>query len=192
MVERRHLAPVGASGHDGHRYEPSPYGLVPRLVRRLRIDPSEYSFVDLGSGKGAVIVEMAALPFRAVIGVEHSPILHEQAVANVAAARRGFAADRVESILCDATAWDVPDGPLVVYLCNPFGDSTMRVVLERLREACALERRPVHLLVSGRSLARILDATSWLTRTSGGWSVDWSVGRSGCEPVTAQRDDDDK
>ena len=107
---------------------------------------SEYSYVDLGSGKGRTLFIAAERGFRQITGVEFSPRLHEQACANV---RRFRSSKRrrtsIESVLMNAKDFMFPEGKMVLYLFNPFGAETMQVVLDHLGES--LRREPRHVVI---------------------------------------------
>ena len=123
----------------------------PWQVRRaLAVVPvaaaSAYTYVDLGSGKGRTLFVAAEWPFREVIGVEFSRVLHERACANVRSYHsRLRRCGAIRPVHADATDFAFPAGPLVLYLFNPFGAETMRRVFDRLAES--LQRDPRHTLV---------------------------------------------
>ena len=130
---------------DGHTYVPT----TPRLVRawmdRLpeAVVPGA-TFVDLGSGRGRVLLMAAERPFRRVVGVEFAAELHQSAQDNI----RRFPAARmrcsdVTSVLGDAAAFPFPYDPLVLYLDNPFSERIMAVVLRNLRASYEHSPRPV-------------------------------------------------
>jgi len=56
-------------------YKPSGIAFVRAALGRLDIAHAQYSFVDLGSGKGRALLLASHLPFRRIIGVEFSPKL---------------------------------------------------------------------------------------------------------------------
>lgn len=127
------LTVVGGNKAHGNRYEPTPYGVLDELLDALDLRWSDYSFVDLGSGQGRVLCMAARRPFKAVLGVEFAAELHDDALRNLdrlpASARR---CRDVRAILGDAAEAELPAGPLIVYLFNPFGDVVLRRVLARL------------------------------------------------------------
>lgn len=127
----------GPNVSQANRYEPSPQGAVTGLLRRMDLDWSRYTFVDLGSGKGRALWEAAAWPFREVVGVEFAAELHAAAEALLRSARPGtFQARSVRSVHGDATTWEPPAGPWVIYLFNPFSASVLARALDRvLRDA---------------------------------------------------------
>jgi SAM-dependent methyltransferase len=115
-VHRLDLSPEVA--RHAHDYEPSPYGVLPDALLTIPLEPAETTFVDVGAGKGRVLAEALHHGFRRVIGLEASTRLVRLAKENL----RGLdGVERAEVLEVDATAWSLPDEPLVVYLFNPFG-----------------------------------------------------------------------
>jgi SAM-dependent methyltransferase len=107
----------------------------------------EATFLDLGSGKGRVVLLAAEHPFRRIVGLEISPVLVEAARRNLA--RWAEACGRqppVELALGDAAEVEVPAGPLAVFLFHPFEGPVAARALARLGEALDREPRPLALL----------------------------------------------
>lgn len=105
------------------------------------------TFIDLGSGKGRVVLLAAMARFRAVVGVELSPILHRVAVRNLAvvrAARPPLAP--VLLVRGDATDLEPPAGPLITFLYHPFTEPIAEQVMDRLRSSLVAAPRPTAIL----------------------------------------------
>jgi SAM-dependent methyltransferase len=102
-----------------------------------------FTFVDLGSGKGRVLMLAALRPFRRVIGVEISQRLHDTAVGNVAAFSARYRDDSapIECLCADASAYELPEGDLVVFLYNPFDAALLAQARDRMLAACARSAR---------------------------------------------------
>ena len=132
---------------DSELYVPARPAHIREALRAAPIaDASRYTFVDIGSGKGRTLFVAAEQPFRRVIGVEFSAALHAQACRNAKTFRfRRQDESRVEPLHQNAMEFAFPDGPLVLYLFNPFGPATMQVVLDHL--AASLQRNPRHTIV---------------------------------------------
>lgn len=130
---------------DGYAYLPARANNVRSTLRLLPIsDPADYTFIDMGSGKGRSVFIAARLPFRKVVGVEHSAALHQVATANLSRFRCNAAERaRVELIHGDAACYPFPPGNLVLYLFNPFGPEVMGKVLHNLETAMRAEERHV-------------------------------------------------
>lgn len=106
-------------------------------------DLDEYSFIDLGAGMGRALLLASEFPFRAVIGVELNPTLARIGRRNMALWRADGRARAPMRMICgNAAEFDLPAGPCVVFLFNPFGAPVLRRLLtawsgsfaERLRE----------------------------------------------------------
>jgi hypothetical protein len=67
-----------------NNYTPTRVELLEQMIDAADIEPHRFSFIDYGSGKGRVLLLAARLPFRRVVGVEHSPTLHRIAEKNCA------------------------------------------------------------------------------------------------------------
>jgi hypothetical protein len=107
-------------------------------------DYSNYTFVDMGSGKGRMLFVAAEYPFRRVIGVEFSNVLHEEAVANIRRYRhRKQRCADIESVHADAAEFEFPDENLVIYMFNPFGPEVMGRMLANLERSIERHPRPV-------------------------------------------------
>lgn len=115
------------------QYEPSDAQLVRDQLDKLDIDPAQFTFVDLGSGKGRVLLIAAERPFREVIGIEFSRELHEIALRNIGRLPRQLAAGaRVRSVNGNAAEVALPKGNLICYFNNPFRPPIICRVAERL------------------------------------------------------------
>lgn len=133
---------IGPSLEHATHYEPTPIADAQRLLASAAVVPHESTFVDLGAGMGRIVILAARLPFRAVIGVEISPALAEIARDNLASAHDTLrVAGDVGIVRRDALDYVFPDGPLVVYLYNPFGAAIMAPVVAALAQradACTI------------------------------------------------------
>ncbi len=116
------------------------------LARLPVEDLAQYTFVDLGSGKGRVLLVAAEYPFGKIRGIEFASELHREAERNISSHRyAGRRCLEVESVHADATEYVFPDSKLILYLYNPFSPETVRKVLMNLEKSLA--ERPRHVVV---------------------------------------------
>ncbi len=119
-------------GFDYQPVEPIDFAAV---LAPFAIDYPRTTFIDLGAGKGRVVMLATGLPFRQVVGVEIAPELARVAVANISRYTQAQRADTPWRIVrADAGDYRFPATPLVVFMYNPFTAAIMHRVLERLRE----------------------------------------------------------
>ncbi len=141
------------------------YGISPSAftfaLERLRLPWLEYTFVDVGCGKGRALLLALRYPFRRVLGVELSPALAAVAQANL----RKFSAEwrcaevPAEVVAGDATVFPVPAGPVVLFLYHPFAAPVMRRFLEHVLAAARAERREIYLLYANPELEAMVRGT---------------------------------
>jgi len=128
----------------------------------------DYTFIDLGSGKGRTLLMASDYPFRRIVGVELLPSLHQIAQENLrlytSASQQCFA---LESICGDATSFPFPDEPLVLFLFNPFGEAGMRRVVASLEARLRAHPLPVYVLYHNPLLEHVLGESAWLRKISG-------------------------
>ncbi len=145
-----------SSGHEHDRFSVAYYGISPSRLRRAlgrwRETPGsaaveEYTFVDMGSGKGRAMMLASELGFREVIGVELSAGLAEVAEANLRLWREaGRAVSPMRLVLGDALELDLPRGRLLIFLYNPFLAPLMRRLLKRVDGVAEDRRGEIDLL----------------------------------------------
>lgn len=157
------------SGKRKDLYSTGYFGVAPsvfrQVLKRLNLDFEKYTFIDLGSGKGRALLIASDYPFHAIVGVELSPELQAIAVANIAR-YRGPAqqCQNLRSIEADATEFTFPNGPLVVYLWNPFEAPVFTRVLANLEADLARQPRDAYLVYVQPNLERLLEASSSWSR----------------------------
>lgn len=125
----------------------------------------DFTFIDLGSGKGRTLLMASDYPFRRIIGVELLPSLHQIAQENLrqykSESQKCFA---LESICADATAFLLPADPLVIFLFNPFPESGMRQVVANLDQSLGEHPRPVYVLYHNPLLEHTLGESEHLRK----------------------------
>ena len=144
----------GSNGgnHCSYAYDPAPWWTLSRSLRLAQLRAENFNFVDIGCGKGRVLLSALAFPFTRVVGVELSPELHKIAEQNLASAR--FITRRCSSVqmICgDATGFTIPEGPNIIFFYNPFPLDIMESVLDNVLQCCSGASCPVYLIFYGCS-----------------------------------------
>jgi hypothetical protein len=116
-------------------YLATPRLLVHTAIRRIPEPLDEFTFIDIGSGLGRPLLAAAEHPFKAVIGYELSPSLHQGALANIERTRTAKALrGATTSVNANALEADWPKGSRAFFLFNPFDREFMRRFLTRARD----------------------------------------------------------
>jgi hypothetical protein len=101
--------------------------------------------IDLGSGPGRAVLIGSLFPFRRAIGVERDPILHRQALANLATFRLKRRAD-VEFVCADVLDYTLPDDATVIFLYNPFNGVTFEEAIAGVLRSLDRAPRPLRIV----------------------------------------------
>ena len=102
----------------------------------LEIDFQPFTFIDIGSGKGRVLLMAADYPFRRVLGVELFPSLNRIAQKNLSSYKSESQCCFVLETICgDAREFVFPPEPIVLYLFNPLPESALIEVVANLEHS---------------------------------------------------------
>jgi len=127
------------------------------MLGALKIDFRGFTFIDLGSGKGRVLLIAADYPFRRIVGVELLTELHGVALENL----RQYKSNSqkcfdVETICGDARTFTFPAEPTVLYLFNPLKEEGLSQVIFNLERSLRDQPRPLYLLYHNPLLEHVL------------------------------------
>lgn len=128
-------------------YWPTPPSVFANALQDLEIRFEDFTFIDLGSGKGRVLLMASDYPFREIIGVEFSPELRAIADENI----RNYhssnqACKSIHTYCMDFTLFDFPPGPLFVFLYNPSSEGITTKLAENLARSIEKSPRPLWVL----------------------------------------------
>jgi len=166
----------------GRPYFASEPWLFEQIMHAQDINFPGFTFIDLGSGKGRTLLMAASYPFQKIIGVEFMPELHLAACNNIQKhsserqSGRRLESPCLESLCMDARDFEFPPVPLVVYLFNPFPESTFVAVIENLRQSIVKVPRPVYIAYRFTEFEELLQKCDWLEKTAG--TEQWAVFRN--------------
>lgn len=130
---------------------------VTRLdLSALPIRYEDYNFVDIGCGKGRVLLIAAEFPFRRIVGLEFAPALSEIAKRNL---RRYRGAPRrctnIEVFTGDALDYELGSEPQVLYFYSPFTPEILDRFVERIDESIRSSPRELLVMFTGSPRMRV-------------------------------------
>lgn len=122
------------------RYQPTPVRPLRRLLHQLDL-PRGGVLVDIGCGKGRVLLIAAEFAFREVRGLEYSPALCRTAERNCARYLARHARGVSHQVLeVDARNYRFRYDETVFFLFNPFGPEMLAEVVDNI--ALSLQQSP--------------------------------------------------
>ncbi len=126
-------------------YESSAWICAASALGRLRLGRDDV-VIDVGCGKGTVLLLAGRYPVRRVVGVELTPDLAQIARRNVEVARDKLRAYEIQVVNRDVLEWSVPDDVTVIYAYNPFIGEVFHEVIDRVRASYYRNPRPLRIL----------------------------------------------
>jgi hypothetical protein len=122
------------------------------MMQSLPRDLSSYTFIDIGSGKSRTLLLASRYNFANIMGVEFAKEL-------AACARRNISNFRCERQRCrdlsvieaDATQFEIPNTPLVLFFYNPFAQNVFDAVLQNIVASLKAQRRDCYMIYGSSS-----------------------------------------
>jgi SAM-dependent methyltransferase len=149
-------------------YQATDPNLFREMMAALPIRFQEFTFIDLGSGKGRTLLLASEYPFARILGVEILPELHRAAEENIRAYKSPMqCCAQIESLCADARDFDFPAEPLVLYLFNPLPEAGLRQMLANLGRSLHQHPRVVYVLYHNPQLEEVLEESA-ASKKSGG------------------------
>jgi len=147
-----------STGHEHDRHSAGYYATAPSLFRgaialwsetlagsgqRL----SDYKLIDVGCGKGRVVMLASEYGFREIVGVELNPHLAAVARKNLRKwLRSALACPSVAVVHADALSFPIADEPVVLFFFNSFEREMVEMWLNRLAQAASARANPIDLI----------------------------------------------
>jgi Histone methylation protein DOT1 len=160
-------------------YQPTEPALFREMMASLPIAFDEFTFVDIGSGKGRTLLMASEYPFRKIMGVELIAQLHRVAEENIRAYKSATQrCSQIEAVCADACEFAFPSGPLLLYLFNPLPVAGMRRMVANLEKSLAENPRIVWVLYHNPLLEHVIGEKAGFVKVGGSeqYSV-FSLGR---------------
>ena len=153
------------------------------ILAGLNIDHQQFVFGDLGAGKGRAVLVAAQFPFKQSLGIEYSPSLVEVMKNNIASYRnpsqRCF---ELEGCLEDATEFELPLHPLLLFFHHPFEEVIFRQVRARTERSLAQHPREVLVIYYDPQCGVVFEESPHfrilkrgVSKSCSAWAGDWVV-----------------
>ena len=120
--------------------------LLMEMLTMLPIEHRRYRFVDLGSGKGRVLIAALGFPYAEIEGTEIDPALNDIANANFERYRGPRACATAHSLCIDIRHYEFRPVPTVYFLYSPFLGTLIQETLQRLINSLRNEPRDTFLV----------------------------------------------
>lgn len=130
------------------KYKPTRARYFRKLMRQIRL-PRDGIFVDVGCGKGRVLMLAAEQGFDRIVGLEISAHLCELAKKNIDRFRPRYADGQSISVVCDNVVhYSLTHEETVFFLYSPFERDLTHQFLGKVRESLRRNPRQLFLVIN--------------------------------------------
>jgi SAM-dependent methyltransferase len=129
-----------------HIYMPVNYFILESLMKEIVQLEQNKTLLDLGCGKGRVLVVAAAFGFKKIMGIDNSKEFCDEAMLTTAACAGKYPDARFIIINADALYFEIPDDICSIFLFNPFDELIMHGVAANINKSQQANPRTVRIL----------------------------------------------
>jgi len=155
-IELKHLTIARGDISTGSRYEAVSYYMLENLFCAFRKISDRTSVVDLGCGKGRMLMVAPHFQFRKLKGIDFARELCEQASMNMKKKKNEFP-DIEWSILNENVEdYEIANDDSVFFMFNPFDDEVLSRFLKKLDASCNQFPRTIYFLYASPQYKKLL------------------------------------
>ena len=127
-------------------YEAVSFYMLEKLLDAFRKISSETSIIDLGSGKGRMMVVAAHFGFNHITGIDFAKELCSQAVINMKEKEKQFPGIQWQVLNQNVEDYSIASYDSVFFMFNPFTKEVLENFLKKLDASCELFPRTIYFL----------------------------------------------
>jgi SAM-dependent methyltransferase len=151
-----HLTITGTDISKSSPYEAVNYYLLEKLLTAFRRLSASTSIVDLGCGKGRVMVVAAYFGFNHITGIDFAKELCEEAAGNMKKTQQLIPGIQWNVIHANVLDYAITPEDAVFFMFNPFIEETLDSFLNRLEASCKSFPRKTYFLYASPQHAMAL------------------------------------
>ena len=143
-------------------YEALNYFILENLLGNFcKLFPREKSLIDVGSGKGRVMVAAAHYGFKNITGVDFAKELCAAAERNINKIKKQFPGTTFKIYCKDILNYAINADDKVFFLFNPFNKEIMEKFLEKIDRSVKEHRRTIYFIYANPQQKEILIQKSY-------------------------------
>lgn len=140
------ISVVGKNKSHGVQYQPTQARTLRKVFKSINL-PRSGAFLDLGCGKGKVLILAAEFGYTQIIGVEFSETLCQIARLNLLRYSKLYPGPtEFQVIHADAAEYAIPDDASTVFMFNPFDSVVMAKVVMNIEKSLRRRARKLHIV----------------------------------------------
>jgi SAM-dependent methyltransferase len=143
------------------RYEAVSFYMLEKLLSAFQKISALRSVIDLGSGKGRVLMVAPHFGFTDITGIDFAKELCEQATANMKEKEKYFPEIKWRVINENVEDYDIGSQDSVFFMFNPFTEIVLEKFLEKLDHSCHEFPRSIYFLYASPQHQQLLLDTGY-------------------------------
>jgi SAM-dependent methyltransferase len=155
-IELKNLTIVDGNVKKASRYEAVSFYMLENLFTAFRKLSGNSSIVDLGCGKGRVMMVAAHFGFNRMTGIDFAKEVCEEARVNMLKKEKQFPGIRWKVINENVQNYEISPDDSVFFMFNPFDYSVLKNFLRKLDISCDEFPRPIYFLYASPQHDRLL------------------------------------
>ena len=171
---------AGGDARGASRYEAVTFYILTDLLGAFRQVSAGRSIVDLGCGKGRVLITAPYYGFTHVTGVEIAKELCEEATKNILRTARKFPGLSWHIKNLNVNDYDIRPQDAVFFMFNPFDEVVLINFLKRVERSCVQVPRTIYILYANPLHQQVL--------LDNGYAIIYQKKKMHMESIIAVRD----
>lgn len=155
-VDLNKLTIINGDKSKSSRYEAVNFFLIEKLFETLPQFSSNTSIVDLGCGKGRVLLVAAHYGFTNITGIDFAVELCIEAIKNMEKVSSKFPKIKWNIINSNVIDYDIKPDDSVFFMFNPFTQDIITILLNKLENSCHQHPRSIYFLYTNPYYKEVL------------------------------------
>jgi tRNA1(Val) A37 N6-methylase TrmN6 len=179
-VDLKKLTIVNGEVQKSSRYEPVSFYMLEKLFDAFKKISNKTSIIDLGCGKGRMMMVAPHFGFTNIIGIDFAKELCQQAIINMKKKEQQFPGIDWQVINENVEQHEISSNDSVFFMFNPFNEDVFMKFLKRLEASCSRFPRQVYFLYASPQHQELL--------LNNGYAVIYHMQRMYLESIIAVKD----
>ncbi|MDZ4678318.1 MAG: class I SAM-dependent methyltransferase [Oligoflexia bacterium] len=133
------------SAGERNGYDPTDWQTFPKLLRLINPGPHDV-LLDLGCGKGRILLMASRFSFKRIIGVDYNSELCLIAEKNVKSYSKRSTCKNISVITEDMMKYLIPDDATIMYIYNPLEQNQLKGVMQKIMTSIQKSPRPFKII----------------------------------------------
>jgi hypothetical protein len=155
-VELKNLTIIRGDKKNASRYEAVSFYMLEQLFAAFRKISAQTSIIDLGCGKGRMMMVAPHFGFTDIAGIDFAKELCEQAIINMKNKEKQFPAIKWKVIHQNAEDYDIGPDDCVFFMFNPFDEPVLKIFLRKLDISCDQFPRTTYFIYASPQHQKLL------------------------------------